>query len=137
MHLQRPKILKLLVAPATFHLAITSFSNRWYALVWSGMAMEYIKNIDNNIYLSSLGIAEIMIKKSLGNLDFDGDILMILNEMTIDILNFDANSALLLDSLPFHHRDPFDRMIISQAITKKYKIISAGRKFKPYNCKLL
>jgi len=99
--------------------------------------LKYIKNIDNNVYLSSLSIAEIMIKKSIGNLDFDGDILMILDEMAIDILDFDANSALLLGSLPFHHRDPFDRMIISQAITKKYKIISADRKFKLYNCKLL
>jgi len=99
--------------------------------------LEYIKNMDNNVYLSSLSIAEIMIKKSIGNLDFDGDILMILDEMAIDILDFDANSALLLGSLPFHHRDPFDRMIISQAITKKYKIISADRKFKLYNCKLL
>ena len=99
--------------------------------------LKYIKNIDNNVYLSSLSIAEIMIKKSIGNLDFDGDILMILDEMAIDILDFDANSALLLGSLPFHHRDPFDRIIISQAITKKYKIISADRKFKLYNCKLL
>jgi len=99
--------------------------------------LKYIKNIDNNVYLSSLSIAEIMIKKSIGNLDFDGDILMILDEMAIDILDFDANSALLLGSLPFYHRDPFDRMIISQAITKKYKIISADRKFKLYNCKLL
>ena len=99
--------------------------------------LEYIKNIDNNIYLSSLSIAEIMIKKSIGNLDFDGNILKILDEMAIDILDFDASSALLLGSLPFHHRDPFDRMIISQAITKKYKIISADRKFKLYDCKLL
>jgi len=98
---------------------------------------EYIKNTDNNIYLSSLSIAEIMIKKSIGNLDFDGDILVILDEMGIDVLDFDGNSALLLGSLPFHHRDPFDRMIISQSITNKYSIISVDRKFKLYDCKLL
>lgn len=99
--------------------------------------LEYIKNIDNNIYLSSLSIAEIMIKKSIGNLDFDEDILMLTDEMGIDILDFDASSALLLGSLPFNHRDPFDRMIISQAIAKKYKVISADKKFKLYDCKLL
>ena len=53
------------------------------------------------------------------------------------IIGFDANSALLLGSLPFHHRDPFDRMIISQAITKKFKIISVDSKFKLYDCDLL
>ncbi|MEA2112198.1 MAG: type II toxin-antitoxin system VapC family toxin [Campylobacterota bacterium] len=99
--------------------------------------LEYIKDSDNNIYLSSLSIAEIMIKKSIGNLDFDGDMLMVLDEMGIDVLDFNASSALLLGSLAFHHRDPFDRMIISQAITKKYKIISVDRKFELYDCELL
>ena len=99
--------------------------------------LKYIKNIENNIYLSSLSIVEIMIKKSIGNLDFEGDILRVLDEMGIDILDFDARSALMLGLLPFYHRDPFDRMIISQAITKKYKIISADKKFKLYDCKLL
>ncbi|MEA3353045.1 MAG: type II toxin-antitoxin system VapC family toxin [Campylobacterota bacterium] len=99
--------------------------------------LEYIKNTDNNIYLSSLSIAEIMIKKSIGNLEFDGDIVMILDEMGIDVLDFDASSALLLGTLPFHHRDPFDRIIISQAISKKYKIISVDGKFKLYDCELL
>ena len=99
--------------------------------------MKYIEDTNNSIFLSSLSIAEIMIKKSIGNLDFNADILMILDEMGIEVLDFDANSALLLGSLPFHHRDPFDRMIISQAITKKYKIISVDKKFKLYDCKLL
>jgi PIN domain nuclease of toxin-antitoxin system len=99
--------------------------------------MQYIEDTNNNIYLSSLSIAEIMIKKSIGNLDFDGDILTILDEMGIDVLDFNANSALMIGSLPFHHRDPFDRMIISQAITEQYKIISVDRKFKLYDCELL
>ena len=99
--------------------------------------MRYIEDTNNNIYLSSLSIAEIMIKKSIGNLDFDGDILLILDEMGVDVLDFDANSALVLGTLPFHHRDPFDRMIISQAITKQYRIISVDKKFKLYNCELL
>jgi len=99
--------------------------------------MQYIEDTNNNIYLSSLSIAEIMIKKSIGNLDFDADMLMILDEMGIEVLDFNANSALLLGSLPFHHRDLFDRMIISQAITKKYKLISVDRKFKLYDCELL
>ncbi len=99
--------------------------------------MQYLENTDNNIYLSSLSIAEIMIKKSIGNLEFDADILKILEEMGIEVLDFDGCSALLLGSLPFHHRDPFDRMIISQAVTKKYNIISVDRKFKLYDCKLL
>ena len=99
--------------------------------------MDYIKDLDNRLYMSSMSIAEIMIKKSIGHLDFDGDILAILDEMGIDILDFDAKSALLLGMLPMHHKDPFDRMIISQAIAKKYKIITVDKKFAQYDCELL
>jgi len=98
--------------------------------------MKYIEDLNNDIYLSPISIAEIMIKKSIGNLDFSGDILSLLDEMGIETLDFDAGSALILGRLPFHHRDPFDRMIISQAMTNNYKIITVDRKFKSYNCKL-
>jgi len=58
--------------------------------------LEAIEDLNNNIYFSSISVAEIMIKKSIGNLVFDGDILDILDEMGIDILDFDAKSALYL-----------------------------------------
>ncbi len=99
--------------------------------------MHYIENLDNNIFLSSISIAEIEIKKSIENLDFEADILKILDEMGIEVLNFDAKSAIMLGTLPMHHQDPFDRMIISQAITNGYKIITVDNKFKLYKCELL
>ena len=99
--------------------------------------MRYIGDVGNSIYLSSMSIAEIMIKKSIGHLNFDAEILTILDEMGIKVLDFDTSSALLLGVLPFHHRDPFDRMILSQAMSKKYKIISVDRKFALYDCELL
>ena len=99
--------------------------------------MRYLEDLDNNIYLSSMSIAEIMIKRSIGNLKFEADILEILEEMGIDILDFDARSAIMLGKLPMYHRDPFDRMIISQAIINDYKIISVDNKFKLYDCELL
>ncbi len=99
--------------------------------------MRYLEDLDNNIYLSSMSIAEIMIKRSIGSLKFEADILEILEEMGIDILDFDARSAIMLGKLPMYHRDPFDRMIISQAIINDYKIISVDNKFKLYDCELL
>ncbi|MFP4487212.1 MAG: PIN domain-containing protein [Campylobacterales bacterium] len=53
------------------------------------------------------------------------------------LLDFDGKSAITLGLLPFHHKDPFDRMIISQAISKNYKLISLDRKFIKYDCELL
>ena len=99
--------------------------------------MKHIEDLDNNIFLSSISIAEIMIKKSIGHLKFEADILEILKEMDINILEFDAKSALLLGSLSLHHRDPFDRMIIAQSIVNDHKIITVDKKFSLYDCELL
>ncbi len=98
---------------------------------------EILQNIDNNLYLSSLSIAEIMIKKSIGKLDAEFDLDYALDMFDMRLIDFDAKSALLLGSLPLHHKDPFDRMIISQAISNKYKIMSVDEKFKKYDCELI
>jgi len=99
--------------------------------------LKILESFKNNIYLSSISIAEISIKTSIEKLKFDGDILHILNDMEIEILNFDGKSAVILKDLPFYHKDPFDRMIISQAISNRYKILSYDEKFNLYNCELI
>jgi len=99
--------------------------------------MDYLRDENNNLFISSISIAEISIKISIGKLKFDGDILAVLKNMRVDIINFDAKSALVLETLPFYHRDPFDRMIISQAIIQNYIICSNDRKFKLYDCRML
>lgn len=99
--------------------------------------MEYLKDLDNTIYFSAMSIAEIMIKKSIGNLEVDFDMDEVLHVMGIKVLDFDAKSAMLLGTLPLHHRDPFDRMIIAQAMTSRCKIISVDSKFAFYECELL
>jgi len=57
--------------------------------------------------------------------------------MGIEVLSFDGYSALKLGTLPFHHKDPFDRMIISQAITHQFYLMSTDKKFSSYDCKLI
>ncbi len=99
--------------------------------------LDILSDSENTLYLSSLSIAEIMIKKSIGKLDVEFELDYVLNMFDMKILDFDAKSALLLATLPLHHRDPFDRMIISQAITNKFKIYSMDSKFELYDCELL
>ena len=96
-----------------------------------------LQDIDNIIYFSSISIAEMMIKSSIGKLEIDFDIMKMIDSMDIKLLNFTGNDALYLGTLPFHHKDPFDRMIISQAIVNDFFIISVDDKFKNYECKLL
>jgi len=99
--------------------------------------MAFIENTANRIFLSSISVAELMIKKSIGKLDFDFDILEMTNNMGIETLDFTGIDALQLGALPLHHKDPFDRMILSQAQSNKYSIISCDRKFDYYDCQLI
>jgi PIN domain nuclease of toxin-antitoxin system len=99
--------------------------------------MEILEDMTNNIFLSSISVAEIMIKKSIGILEVDFDVIEMVDKMSLEFLDFDAKSAIVLATLPFYHKDPFDRMLIAQAISNKYKILSVDSKFKKYECELL
>lgn len=52
-------------------------------------------------------------------------------------LDFGSEDALRLRDLPFHHRDPFDRMLISQSMANQYPILTDDRKFQAYDCRLV
>lgn len=45
--------------------------------------------------------------------------------------------VLALDALPFHHKDPFDRMLIAQSIEEDLTLVSADSQFSAYSVKLL
>ena len=96
-----------------------------------------IERLSNIIYVSSISIAEIMIKSSIGKLDCNFNPLEMVEKSGFDMLDFRGEDALILKDLPFHHKDPFDRMLIAQSITKNYPIITDDDKFKCYDCKLL
>jgi PIN domain nuclease of toxin-antitoxin system len=78
-----------------------------------------------------------MIKASLGKLDIDFDPIEYIEQTGFQSLDFSATDAVLLKDLPFHHKDPFDRMLIAQSITQKTKIMSDDRKFAMYDCQLI
>ncbi len=93
------------------------------------------ETLSNTIYVSAVSITELMIKSSLGKLTVDFDPVSIAKESGFELLTFSAEDALPLQEMPFHHRDPFDRMLIAQAINRKYKIMTNDEKFLNYECK--
>ena len=96
-----------------------------------------IESSANFVYLSSISIAEIMIKASLGKLDIGFDPVVEAEACGFEILDFTGRDALWLGKLPFHHKDPFDRMIIAQSLTTGIPIMSEDKKFKHYDCRLI
>lgn len=91
----------------------------------------------NQVYFSAISVAELMIKASIGKLIVDFDPVDIAQQSGFDFLDFTAMDALLLKNLPFHHRDPFDRMLISQGIQNRIRIMTCDSKFHMYDCRLL
>ncbi|MCK5250643.1 MAG: type II toxin-antitoxin system VapC family toxin [Spirochaetaceae bacterium] len=96
-----------------------------------------IQTLANTIFISSISIAEIMIKSSLNKLGISFDPVEMVEKSGFEFLDFNAEDAVLLKELPFHHKDPFDRMLIAQSIANKFHIMSDDRKFRLYDCKLL
>lgn len=86
----------------------------------------------NAIWLIAISVAQIAIKASLGKLVFNIDILQAARDSGFEILEYSAEDAFPLKELPFHHRDPFDRMLVSQAMTRDYVIMTSDKKFEQY-----
>jgi PIN domain nuclease of toxin-antitoxin system len=94
-----------------------------------------IENTENKCLISMASIWELAIKFSLGKLQLAGDFSEIgsfLHQNEIDILPITFEHIQQLLALPFHHRDPFDRIIIAQAISEKLSVITKDVLFDDY-----
>jgi len=94
----------------------------------------------NDIFLSYASLWEMQIKLQLGKLEFDIDLEKFVNEQTqceyIKLLPINVNHILALKQLPFYHKDPFDRLLISQSIQENFILASNDNVFKYYPVKL-
>lgn len=97
---------------------------------------EAIESPLNEIYVSAISIAEIMIKRSLGKLPDTFDPLKEADVCGFEILDFSGEAALLLGGLPFHHKDPFDRMLIAQSLALAIRIMTNDATFSRYQTRL-
>ncbi len=104
---------------------------------------KYIQEIDNplnTIIVSKASLWEIAIKVSLQKLEMGisfSELENYLEKKNIAILDFDHRVLNQLIGLPHHHRDPFDRLIICQAITNNLTIVTDDKKFNLYPVPLL
>jgi PIN domain nuclease of toxin-antitoxin system len=85
-----------------------------------------------NLTISVVSLWEIAIKRSLGKLTMDEDLLGNIHRRPIRILPINQDHAMGTAVLPLHHRDPFDRMLISQALVEDLTILTSDRRFADY-----
>lgn len=107
----------------------------------SVFARSLIENPDNDRLLSIAGLWEVAIKMSLGKLDlekpFEELIPHQLELNDIEVLAIKIVHLKKVSSLPFHHRDPFDRLIIAQSLVEQLPIVSIDTKFDEYGIERL
>ena len=96
-----------------------------------------LEDLSNSIYVSAVSIAELMIKASMEKLRIDFDPVAMATESGFLLLDFRADAALLLKDMPFHHKDPFDRMLIAQSIAGDYSLMTEDPKIAQYDCRVL
>jgi len=96
-----------------------------------------LEDLSNTIYVCSVSIAELMIKASIGKIRIDFDPVQMAKESGFALLGFSAEAALLLKDMPFHHKDPFDRMLIAQSLVENFPIMTDDWKFGQYDCEVM
>jgi PIN domain nuclease of toxin-antitoxin system len=102
--------------------------------------MITIENKDNDVFVSIASLWEIAIKLGLGKLEIQRpfeNIEIDLDRLDIKILPIAFAELDIYRSLPLHHRDPFDRILIAQSISNSLTIITRDALFKPYLARLM
>ncbi|MEA5256424.1 type II toxin-antitoxin system VapC family toxin [Arcicella aquatica] len=105
-----------------------------------GKLKTEIENPVNEIYISVVSLWEIAVKVSLGKLAMTIDIpklIIKIEECGFFTLPILAEHIVCVSSLPFHHREPFDRMLIAQTLCEKMTIVSRDGSFSEYHVDLL
>lgn len=107
----------------------------------STTAKLLIEDEYNEKWLSIASVWEMAIKCSLGKLSFNLPLTTFVEQQiqqnSIDLLSIQMPHLAIVATLPLHHRDPFDRLLIAQAITEGIPIISADVAFDAYSIRRL
>ena len=115
----------------------------WHAENSSKLSSRFadvLNNPSNDIVVSYASLWEIAIKQSLGKLNVSMTLSELenhLQENLFTLLNTSVVQLERLQELPFHHNDPFDRLLIAQAQEENLIIITEDGNFKYYDVNLL
>jgi PIN domain nuclease of toxin-antitoxin system len=87
--------------------------------------------------VSAVTVWEAAIKRGLGKLDSPDDLLPQLERAGVELLPVTARHADLVASLPLHHRDPFDRLLVAQATLENLPVVSDDVALRRYDIEVV
>ena len=103
----------------------------------SPIALAACQNPSNELLLSIVSIWELMIKQGLGKLRLRHDVRTIvtrdLTQNRLALLHVTPDHLWTLDTLPHHHRDPFDRLLVAQAKVEALTLVSSDADVAKYD----
>lgn len=100
----------------------------------SARAMDVLSHDDTLRELSAVSLSEIAIKNAIGKLTLPWEsVLSGIADLQIRVIPYGISHARSLFSLPLHHRDPFDRQIIAQALAENIPVVTSDPKFSLYH----
>ena len=127
--------MKLLLDTHTFIWYVTNSAKL------SATAQQLINDGNNEILLSTVSIWEMAIKHSIGKLTFKLPFELFISQQLSNndfgLLNIQVSHLNVVSNLALHHRDPFDRLIIVQAMVEKIPIVGADQIFDLYSIQRL
>ena len=107
----------------------------------SRRAKQMLSSDTDELVFSFVSLWEIAIKIKLGKFsDLGSSVAYIrdkMNEYGMELLPIRYEHILQLEALPIHHGDPFDRLLIAQAMAENTPILTGDSKFKLYNVKVI
>ena len=107
----------------------------------SDQAKESIEDKANDLYLSIASIWEMQIKLQIGKLNLQLPLPQIIEDQRrvndLQVLSISPQHIYNLSQLPFHHKDPFDRTLLSQAMTDGFSLLSKDTMFAAYPVKVI
>ncbi len=99
-------------------------------------ARELIEDIANEKFFSVASLWEMAIKLSLGKLTLTAPLDELIPQQLsmngVELLNITIDHVTEVARLPFHHRDPFDRLLIAQAVVEKMVVVGIDAAFDAY-----
>ena len=100
-------------------------------------ARQHLLDETNRVLLSAAVVWEIAVKSSLGKLVVPEEYLSLLLGAGVQPLPLTVQHAAAVEALPWHHRDPFDRMLVAQASIEQATLVSHDETLRAYDVTLI
>ena len=100
-------------------------------------AKSAIADARNPVFISAASVWELRIKEAIGKLEIPENFYSVIRKEPFEPLDITIEHAHTVGVLPFHHRDPFDRMLVAQCMIEKLTLVTRDALLEKYEIPIL